>query len=65
MDREEAILTAYEGFLAERDLVRPQQIGHFVRWVRRFLQHARESGSRAEGAVERYVPCNVLFHRSV
>ena len=63
MDRKEAFLAAYEGSLVERDLVRPQQVGHFVGWVRRFLQHARESGTRAERATEQYVACNVVFER--
>ena len=60
-----AILAAYEGFLGQRDLVWPQQVGHFVRWVRRFLQHARESGTRAERATEQYVACNVVFDRTI
>lgn len=38
-------MAADEGFLSRRDVVPARQVAHFVRWVQRFLEHARQSGS--------------------
>lgn len=50
MDKKEAILAAYGRFLEQREIVPRYQVTHCVRWIRWFLEHARQTGKLAPRA---------------